>query len=137
VESANNPLAATLLGIAAHDAVAVYPANTAVPSATTLFGRTFVGTKIFPLDPNNQRVVMFHFGQLFEISLTQAWAASLIGTTAGLTKDAASGFWVLDNSLANKPVTIVGKQDGPPSFKGVVGDTFARVLALIPSGWLM
>src|SRR2546427_4255508 len=127
-EAANNP--ATFLGLSIHDAVATYPANSVAPSASTLFGRTFVGTKLFPGEPGFQHVLLLHNAQQFEISLTQAWAASLVGTTAGLVKDATSGFWVLDNTQTNASCRIVQKSEGPSSFKGVVGDTFARVIAI-------
>ena len=66
-EAANNP--ATFLGLAIHDAVATYPANSVAPSASTLFGRTFVATKLFPGEPGFQHVLLLHNAQQFEISL--------------------------------------------------------------------
>lgn len=137
-ESADNPGANAVLGVALHDAGSVYPTNSVVPSSSSLFGRTFVGTKLFPQDPSHQRVVLLHNNQYFEISLVQAWSPSLIGTTAGLKKDPTTGFWVLDNTLTNKYAVIVAKAEGPASFKGTVGDTGARVVAvMLPAGLVM
>src|SRR5271166_4498872 len=136
LKAATNPTIATVLGMSAFGSLDFYFAGVGGAAAVNdaaLFGATVSSTALMPADANLPRVLAT-FGQFpFEMSLIQAWAPSTqVGPAkAGLTLD-ASGYFVADTTQSNKILNIIGSVDGPG--KGVVGDTYKRVIVSFISG---
>ena len=92
---------------------------------------------IDPLTPTEAPlgyVIALGAGTQIEMNLNTAsggFSPLLIGTTAGLTLDAASGWFTADTSQSNKILTIVGYRPGVyigPTAQGNPGDLGARVV---------
>ncbi len=104
--------------------------------------RTGANTGVPPLAPGEAQLYYaagLGQGQLVEMNLSQAYAfyPSLIGTTAGLTLDASSGFFIADPSQTNKILTIVDQRPGVqigPTASGTDGDLGVRVVVQFNSG---
>lgn len=126
-----------IVGIAAHDSASLYA--TGVGGSQTAGGPSnILGTWPNPpplgLGDPQQAVVDNIVSAPIVISLKQPWYGALIGTTAGILLDAASGNHQLDNTQGNKIFTIQAKVLGAQSDVGYVGDTNALVQAIANSG---
>jgi hypothetical protein len=126
-----------IVGIAAHDSAALYALGVG-GSATAGGPGNLLGTYPNPpplgLGDPQQAVVDRIVDQPIVISLKQPWYGSLIGTTAGILLDAASGNHLLDNTQSNLIFRIQAKVTGAQTDVGSVGDTNALVQAIAISG---
>jgi len=125
----------TLIGIALHDATAVFGATGTVTYAnSSLFGvGANLGTPLFPGDQAYQLVAMAHNGAYFEFSLETAISATTtIGLPIGISL--VSGVYGVSNTdtdighvvaIAGVPVSIAGTI-GQNAY--AVGDIQARVV---------
>lgn len=99
----------------------------------SLFGATMTQAPLTATEAMLNYVYKLQGLQL-EMSLVQAWNPILAGTTAGLTLDPTTGFYVADTSQGNKVMTIGGPVIGPAAFQGGLGITGTRVSVVFISG---
>lgn len=137
VTGAATNASASIVGMSINSSAAIFFSGVGGSTGTgeqSLFGAT---NSLPPLEPAEifmAPVVKAGFGAIFEMSLVQAFYPNLIASTAGLTLDATSGFYVVDNSQSNKILNIIGQSSGVPSVTGVPGQTGCRVLVQFNSG---
>lgn len=115
----------TVTGLCDHDSAALYLSLSTETTVRAPFGKTNSTT----LQPFSSGAVQHYIYagqfQLFEISLNEAWLATMAGVQAvGISVDATSGLYIATTSLTS--ATIVKPLDGPGL--GVAGDTGKRVV---------
>lgn len=104
-------------------------------------GATNTVQPLVPSDAANLYVTGLGYGQYLEMNLinTQAFTPGLLQSTAGLTLDSTSGFFVVDPGQSNKIITIAEFRQGVyqgPTASGTIGDLGARVVVYFNSGLL-
>jgi hypothetical protein len=117
-----------IIGLAAADSNTPFnsgPGGATTVGNTSLFGATQSYPPLDSLGAFGVPIVKAQ-GTVFEFSLKQAYYGSLNNTSAGLTLDAASGWFVVDNTASACGTILAGIQ-GPPPFFGGIGDFGARV----------
>lgn len=103
-------------------------------------GSTNTIDPLTPTEAPNGYVVGLGQGTLIEMNLNSASGAfsyNLVGTTAGITLDATTGWFTVDSTQSNKVVTIVDHRPGVyigPTAQGNPGDLGARVIVEFTSG---
>lgn len=139
-------LSSNILGIAQTAVDATYfsgigGAFTAGQNSSQL-GSTNTVPPLMPSDAYQLYVTGLGYGQYVELNLNQntMLTQGILGTTAGLTLDAASGIWTVDPTQSNKIVTIAEFRQGVaigPTASGSFGDLGARVVVYFNSGLLL
>lgn len=138
ISGAATNVASGLIGIAASDSNAAFFSGiggSASVGNASVFGAL---ANYPPLDSIGAMAIPICklAGSLWEFSLVQPYSPALDRTTAGITLDATTGFYVVDTSQSNKIVTIQGASSGPSPFFGSVNDTGARVRVTFSSSAL-
>lgn len=135
---------AGIIGLAMHDSAALYVGGVggsfSAGGPANLLGTWGSPPPLMPGDPQQALVgyTGIYGGAPIEICLLQPFYESLVGTAAGITLNAASGYFVADNSQSNKILTITDKVLGSPTDVGATnnGDTFSRVKCVFTAGTL-
>jgi hypothetical protein len=143
----------SIVGLALHGSDAFY----APPGLGGLGGSFLAGQASQPIgawvnpsalgsspDPGQALVAPLVNSQPIEINLLQPYNDALVGTTAGITLDATSGYFIADNTQTNLVFTIQSHPFGPAlpglstaSYQnplGALGDTGARVIGFFNQG---
>ena len=135
VNQAITATATNIVGIALEDSYATFfDGGGGSFTAGTNLSRLGASVSVPPLTPfeaQGHYILGLGFGQIVEMNLinTVIFQQGLLNTQAGLTLDAATGFFVVDPAQA-ACLTIVGQRDGVyigPTAPGTFGDLGARV----------
>lgn len=136
-EGATN-LSGNILGVAQHASnenyYDGYGGSFTAGTPNSGLGATNTIAPLTPTEAPLAYIITLDNGTLFEFNLNVAsggWQNSLIGTQAGLTLDATTGWWTVDTTQTNKVCKIVDHRPGVyigPTTQGNALDAGVRVV---------